>query len=310
MTGPAAAPALLLPLRDARPPQPGRALPDGAAARLQGARPLRLLLLRGLHARLLQRVRAAGGRGPRLRRLPRRLHLRRDLRRRRRRPRDPRRPDRPPAGLLPLDRCARRRRCRSTARKYALYRTDAALRKLHAAFPVVATWDDHEVSEQLRQRRAGRRAAAARGLLARPARRRLPGVLRVDAGVPARPLADLPHAGARADGRPDDARRAPVPGRPAVRRRDRAPVRQLEPAAVAPRPPPARVPGGAAEQLQGRLEGRRRPVADDAQPRPRRASTSASTPGRATRRSASTCSSTSSRRGSRTSSSSPATSTR
>jgi alkaline phosphatase D len=29
--------------------------------------------------------------------------------------------------------------------KYALYRTDPALRKLHAAFPVVATWDDHEV---------------------------------------------------------------------------------------------------------------------------------------------------------------------
>ena len=30
-------------------------------------------------------------------------------------------------------------------RKYALYRTDPSLRKLHAAFPVVATWDDHEV---------------------------------------------------------------------------------------------------------------------------------------------------------------------
>jgi alkaline phosphatase D len=29
--------------------------------------------------------------------------------------------------------------------KYALYRSDAALRKLHAAHPVVAIWDDHEV---------------------------------------------------------------------------------------------------------------------------------------------------------------------
>ena len=29
--------------------------------------------------------------------------------------------------------------------KYALYRSDAALRKLHATFPVVATWDDHEL---------------------------------------------------------------------------------------------------------------------------------------------------------------------
>ena len=29
--------------------------------------------------------------------------------------------------------------------KYALYRSDPALRRLHAAFPVVAIWDDHEV---------------------------------------------------------------------------------------------------------------------------------------------------------------------
>ena len=50
------------------------ALPAG----LPRDRALRLLLLRRLHARLLQRLRAAGARGPRLRRLPRRLHLRRD----------------------------------------------------------------------------------------------------------------------------------------------------------------------------------------------------------------------------------------
>jgi alkaline phosphatase D len=29
--------------------------------------------------------------------------------------------------------------------KYALYRSDAALRRMHAAIPVVATWDDHEL---------------------------------------------------------------------------------------------------------------------------------------------------------------------
>jgi alkaline phosphatase D len=29
--------------------------------------------------------------------------------------------------------------------KYGLYRSDASLRKLHATFPMVATWDDHEV---------------------------------------------------------------------------------------------------------------------------------------------------------------------
>jgi alkaline phosphatase D len=29
--------------------------------------------------------------------------------------------------------------------KYALYRSDASLRQLHATFPMVATWDDHEV---------------------------------------------------------------------------------------------------------------------------------------------------------------------
>ena len=55
---PAAARALLVPVRDARPPQPGRALPDRAAAGLPRDRPLRLLLLRRLHARLLQRLRA------------------------------------------------------------------------------------------------------------------------------------------------------------------------------------------------------------------------------------------------------------
>ena len=32
-------------------------------------------------------------------------------------------------------------------RKYALYRSDPALRKLHARFPMISTWDDHEVQD-------------------------------------------------------------------------------------------------------------------------------------------------------------------
>ena len=32
-------------------------------------------------------------------------------------------------------------------RKYQLYRTDASLRKMHARFPMVSTWDDHEVQD-------------------------------------------------------------------------------------------------------------------------------------------------------------------
>ena len=32
-------------------------------------------------------------------------------------------------------------------RKYALYRSDASLRKVHARFPVISVWDDHEVQD-------------------------------------------------------------------------------------------------------------------------------------------------------------------
>src|SRR3954451_2685494 len=53
-----------------------RPLPDRLAAGLAPAGEVRVLLVRGLHARLLQRLPADGARGRRLRRLPRRLHLR------------------------------------------------------------------------------------------------------------------------------------------------------------------------------------------------------------------------------------------
>jgi alkaline phosphatase D len=31
--------------------------------------------------------------------------------------------------------------------KYRLYRSDRALRRLHARFPIVTVWDDHEVQD-------------------------------------------------------------------------------------------------------------------------------------------------------------------
>ena len=152
--------------------------------------------------------------------------------------------------------------------KYALYRSDSALRKLHATFPVVATWDDHELQNNYAN------GAPDGGLTLRSdfsrARRDavLPGVLRVDARVPARALADLPHATAWAHRGADHARRAPVPRQPALWRPDRAPVRQLGPAALDARRAPAGLPRREARRLQGDLEGDRRPVADDAQPGP------------------------------------------
>ena len=37
------------------------------------------------------------------------------------------------------------RRCRTTARKYELYRSDTSLQKVQARFPTIQGWDDHEV---------------------------------------------------------------------------------------------------------------------------------------------------------------------
>ena len=117
---------LLLPLRDQRAPQPGRALQDRGARRLAGARALRVLLVRRLHARLLQRLRGDGARGrPRLRGLPRRLHLRRH-------------PAHHARAARPCATTTTRRRPKTLAdyrAKYALYRSDAALRKHARALP-------------------------------------------------------------------------------------------------------------------------------------------------------------------------------
>ena len=155
--------------------------------------------------------------------------------------------------------------------KYALYRSDASLRQLHATFPMVATWDDHEVLNNYAN------DAEDGGL---PLRRRFSRARRdaaYQAWFEAMPVFSRARSqiyrtqSLRADDRADHARRAPVPRQPAVRRLARVPVQLLGPAAHDPRPPAARVPRGAAEGVAGRVEGRRRPVADHAQPRPRRA---------------------------------------
>jgi alkaline phosphatase D len=46
--------------------------------------------------------------------------------------------------------------------KYALYRSDAALRALHAKFPMIATWDDHEVQDNYAGGAAGGGLPAAK----------------------------------------------------------------------------------------------------------------------------------------------------
>ena len=81
-------------------------------------------------------------RGPRLRRLPRRLHLRRD--RGDGRDRGARRPHRQHRA-----RPARARRSRSTttARSTASTAPTRPLRRVHARFPTVMLWDDHEVQD-------------------------------------------------------------------------------------------------------------------------------------------------------------------
>jgi alkaline phosphatase D len=46
--------------------------------------------------------------------------------------------------------------------KYSLYRSDPALRALHAKFPMIATWDDHEVQDNYAGGAAGGGLAAAK----------------------------------------------------------------------------------------------------------------------------------------------------
>jgi alkaline phosphatase D len=53
--------------------------------------------------------------------------------------------------------------------KYALYRTDSALRRMHERFPMIATWDDHEVQNNYAG--GAENGGRPRGQLYSPARR-------------------------------------------------------------------------------------------------------------------------------------------
>ena len=223
--GPQALRAVLLPLRDQGRLEPGRPLPHGPAGRLPSGADVRLLLLPGLHARLLQRARADGARGHRLLGLPRRLHLRRELPHDRRRHRRARRHDRRHDVQRPPARRHDARRLPRQVRAVPLRRGAA---QGPGARPDGRDLGRPRGAEQLRGRRPGRRPAGRRALQRAAPGGRLQGVVRVDAHVRQEGRPDLPAAQVRQDDGPDHARPAPVPRRPAVRRRGHAGLRRAE----------------------------------------------------------------------------------
>ena len=249
-------------------------------------------------------------RGPRLRRLPRRLHLRRDLRRGRRRPRHPQRPDRPAAALLPDGRCARRRRCRSTARST---RSTAPTRRCASCMPRSRSSPPGTTTRCRTTTPTTRRTAGCRCARGFSRARRDAAYQAFFEAMPVFPrgrsrVYRTQEHGRTVDLMMLDERQYRATSRAATRSRSRAAAgtgRARSSAAAS-----SAFLEGAAEPLQGGVEGGRRPVADDAQPRPRRAvpalrllaglSARARAPAPAPRPDA----------GSRTSSSSPATSTR
>ena len=208
--------AVLLPLRDGDDPQRGRSLSDRAPGGLPPAADVRILLLPGLHARLLQRPRCDGRRGPRLRRLPRRLHLRGDLPHARRRN----------SGARGRDRVARLRRHPADGDDArALPREVRALpRRQVAAQGAREGADDRRPRRprgpgQLRRRGARRRPPRRAALQPRARARRPARMARGDAHLHRAARRDLPAAALRQDDGPDHARPAQLPRRPALRGR-------------------------------------------------------------------------------------------
>ena len=246
--------------------------------------------MRGLSARLLQRLRAAGRRGRRLRRQPRRLHLRRDLPRGRRHRRARRPIGGPPAAPRHRARGGHARRLPRQVRALPLRPGAAQAARAHSRWSRSGTTTRSRTTTPAapgRRPAAGQRFTSARQRAAYQAFFEAmplfaPGRNRIYRTAALRPQR-----------RPVHARRAPVPRRPAVRRRDRAAVRRSS---------ARRAPSSGARQmaaLKGRLRG---------SPRPGRSSATQvaimpmkvgadllrrSTPGRATRASARTCSPTS-----------------
>ena len=189
-------------------------------------------------------------------------------------------------------------------RKYALYHTDQRLLEVRRQFPMIAIWDDHEVEDNYAARRAGHRDAptpSGASPFAAAQGGRLPRVLRAHAAHPrargARPHVRLDPA--RRARRAVPARPAPVPRRPAVRRR------VLRARAPSPRSPGARCSARAqkawfkdgAGGLARVVEGRRQPGDDHVARRPAAERDQQGPVGRLRRRARRRSSSTSPRRG-------------
>ena len=118
--------------------------------------------------------------------------------------------------------------------RYAQYKTDPDLQAVHAAFPFIVTWDDHEVDNDYANDLSQDDDPREPFLL--PPRRGLPGLLRAHAAAPGPPAAGsghaaLPVAPLRPAARPQRARHAPVPDAEALRRRPERALRR------APAPP-------------------------------------------------------------------------
>ena len=195
----------------ARRPQRRRPLPHRPAARLQRAGPSRSAPARTTPFGYYNAHGAHGQGGRRLHRQPRRLHLRR-----------PYTTVRATGGGRPSP-CASTRSSQAVTLeqyrdKYKLYRTDKNLRKMHATFAMVTTWDDHEVNDDYAGAPPRRHPARKR-----PRRRSSADAYRAffESMPASRPRAHaaVPHAAVRPQRRPVRARRAPVPRRAALRRR-------------------------------------------------------------------------------------------
>ena len=193
--------------------EPGGPLPHRAPTRFPAARPVRLLLVPGLHLRLLQRACPPGERrtwtswsASAITYTPTRST----------------RPGTKPSAESARIRSAVAETLEQYRAKYALYRSDANLRRMHSRHPLIVIWDDHEVQNAYAAgRRRDGRAGAGAALQPGAPDGRLPGLLREPAYVRGTPrlAAHLSRDALRQDDGPGPARSAPVPRRPAVRRR-------------------------------------------------------------------------------------------
>ena len=160
---------------------------------------------------------------------------------------------------------------RTTASRHAQYKTDPDLQRLHAKYPFVITWDDHEVAND--QWKAGaENHDAERGRLPGQACPRAPGVRRVDAGAderhrrPPRRHPAVPPLPVRQPGRAEHARPAHLP-RPAGRRPAPVPSagrRDQRPGPHHRRPRAARLAQGRPAHRRSAVEAGRQPGDDRA----------------------------------------------